>query len=1034
MTHQSPPTLLIVHHEIRNEFHRELELAPTDRTVCQNRIFDLEPPYDDPWWWHTCLVPTTTNSPHHPSNLRYARNAISMVQSKTISLTTDEVYRWDYAIIDGFETTQDGALVSAINKTRTVQVTSNDNIHQYTYGQIADNSSGDLLKEAIFDKAGGAALLTRTYEYEHKTLPGYACLFSGCLTSTRTDTKVNWDRIHSKSLLKKTIITLGSDSYTTENISFNAYDAVTKIKESHSFDSDVRHTKYGYKHDTANWVLNLPTTTTISADDETFTEVNATTYQQITATDNRFTKQWLPAKTSQFGRWVSEYKSFHNDGNVKRIEFNADGERYQEFSSYKHGTAQTTTLPQRDDDTGTMTLSRTVNKRGLLSSETDLNGNTTSYSYDDLDRVQSINLPGDFQDLLFSWSTNASTQPIRITQSCQLNTAKTACDETGATLSKTETFDNLLRLIQVQSTDIANSTSRYQQFAYDSNSQLTFSAYHSDKTGETKGIIQTYDALQRPHITTISGGGSETVTYGAGNTRTVKNANGNSTTTTYQAFGSPAYDQATKIVSPESVITTLAVNVLGIVDSVTQSGPNKAGDGTVSQIQYHLYDANKQLCLVKRKDVGNTAYSRNALGEVLWLAQGVADSETCLSEPSKESSNKVSFSYDNLGDLSKTDYSDSIINNTPDVTYTRDNQGNLTTLSAGVTTQTYSYNSLNAITSETLALDGKSLNVKYGYNKQGDLSDTTYPDGDVITYAPNAFGEPTQAVWTGQSYATDATYHPNGLLKSFTFGNGIVHKMTLNDRQLPSNITDASTTVTAMNLSYDYDNQLNISSIVDGTNATFSLTTLSYDGLDRLTSTVGGTGIGSSTLTYDGLGNITNNGTRTFSFNRANQLTDSGNNSSNNSYVYDGHNRRVKTIDSKGTSYSFYTLSGQMLYREVNGNGINYIHLGKKLIAKYGIMPVSSTDSRQHYRPFGETIEAPKDDVGFTGHKFDTDLGLSYMQQRYMDPVLGRFMNNDPIGFRDVHSFNRYVYANNNPYKYTDPDGRIGKLINAGVN
>ncbi len=206
MTHQSPPTLLIVHHEIRNEFHRELELAPTDRTVCQNRIFDLEPPYDDPWWWHTCLVPTTANSPHHPSNLRYARNAISMVQSKTISLTTDEVYRWDYAIIDGFEITEDGALVSAINKTRTVQVTSNDNIHQYTYGQIADNSSGDLLKEAIFDKVGGAALLTRTYEYEHKTLPGYAYLFSGCLTSTRTDTKVNWHRIHSKSLFKKASI------------------------------------------------------------------------------------------------------------------------------------------------------------------------------------------------------------------------------------------------------------------------------------------------------------------------------------------------------------------------------------------------------------------------------------------------------------------------------------------------------------------------------------------------------------------------------------------------------------------------------------------------------------------------------------------------------------------------------------------------------------------------------------------------------------------------------------------------------------
>ena len=47
------------------------------------------------------------------------------------------------------------------------------------------------------------------------------------------------------------------------------------------------------------------------------------------------------------------------------------------------------------------------------------------------------------------------------------------------------------------------------------------------------------------------------------------------------------------------------------------------------------------------------------------------------------------------------------------------------------------------------------------------------------------------------------------------------------------------------------------------------------------------------------------------------------------------------------------------------------------------------------------------------------------MQARYYDPVIGRFYSNDPIGFRDVHSFNRYAYANNNPYKYVDPDGRL---------
>ncbi|WP_348731341.1 RHS repeat-associated core domain-containing protein [Rheinheimera texasensis] len=48
------------------------------------------------------------------------------------------------------------------------------------------------------------------------------------------------------------------------------------------------------------------------------------------------------------------------------------------------------------------------------------------------------------------------------------------------------------------------------------------------------------------------------------------------------------------------------------------------------------------------------------------------------------------------------------------------------------------------------------------------------------------------------------------------------------------------------------------------------------------------------------------------------------------------------------------------------------------------------------------------------------------MQQRYYDPVIGRFYSNDPVGFSagNPMMFNRYAYANNNPYKFTDPDGR----------
>jgi RHS repeat-associated protein len=48
-----------------------------------------------------------------------------------------------------------------------------------------------------------------------------------------------------------------------------------------------------------------------------------------------------------------------------------------------------------------------------------------------------------------------------------------------------------------------------------------------------------------------------------------------------------------------------------------------------------------------------------------------------------------------------------------------------------------------------------------------------------------------------------------------------------------------------------------------------------------------------------------------------------------------------------------------------------------------------------------------------------------YMQRRYYDPIASRFLSMDPVSTDagSGASFNRYAYVNNNPYKYTDPNG-----------
>lgn len=95
--------------------------------------------------------------------------------------------------------------------------------------------------------------------------------------------------------------------------------------------------------------------------------------------------------------------------------------------------------------------------------------------------------------------------------------------------------------------------------------------------------------------------------------------------------------------------------------------------------------------------------------------------------------------------------------------------------------------------------------------------------------------------------------------------------------------------------------------------------------------------------------------------------------------------------------------------------------------------PVAVTDvnqnvvERSEYEPYGRLLNRPvSDGPGYTGHVADAQTELSYMQQRYYDTSIGIFVSADPmsVNTRNGAGFNRYAYALNNPYGFTDPDGR----------
>lgn len=68
-------------------------------------------------------------------------------------------------------------------------------------------------------------------------------------------------------------------------------------------------------------------------------------------------------------------------------------------------------------------------------------------------------------------------------------------------------------------------------------------------------------------------------------------------------------------------------------------------------------------------------------------------------------------------------------------------------------------------------------------------------------------------------------------------------------------------------------------------------------------------------------------------------------------------------------------------------------------------------ETTREYEPYGQQlVPAIKDGPGYTGHVQDAATGLVYMQQRYYDQEIGRFLSVDPVTAYEqpVSQFHRY--------------------------
>ncbi len=88
--------------------------------------------------------------------------------------------------------------------------------------------------------------------------------------------------------------------------------------------------------------------------------------------------------------------------------------------------------------------------------------------------------------------------------------------------------------------------------------------------------------------------------------------------------------------------------------------------------------------------------------------------------------------------------------------------------------------------------------------------------------------------------------------------------------------------------------------------------------------------------------------------------------------------------------------------------------------------PDAVVASRNAYTPYGVTRgdDNLATDRGWLGQVEDQSSGLTYLNARYYDPAIARFISPDPLmDPTDPRTLDPYRYADNNPVVFTDPGG-----------